>query len=56
MVVTVLIVNLLTVKYTYFGSKLDRDALKPEIHLQIYSITEMSILIHQTHSLTYKTI
>lgn len=33
MVVTFLIVNLLTVKYTYFDSKLDQHALKPEINL-----------------------
>jgi len=56
MVVTLLIVNLLTVKYTYFGSKLGQDALKPEIHLQIYSIAYISLLIHQTHSFIYKTI
>jgi hypothetical protein len=43
MVVTFLVANLLTVKYTYFGSKLDQDALKPEINLQMYYITEMSI-------------
>ena len=56
MVVTFLIVNLLTVKYMYFGSKLGQDALKSEIHIQIYSIAEMSLLLHQTHSFTYKTI
>jgi hypothetical protein len=33
MVVTFLIVDLFTVKYVYFGSRLDQNALKPEIHL-----------------------